>query len=262
MISSDKLQFITETLKQTAEAVVRLKGRKAEYTDVKGYLAEADLLSHDVITSAIRSQWASDDVHSEESQTGQSLSHRKGARTWILDPICGTTNYVRGIPFYAHSICVLDDDGVLAAGIYHPSMDELFLADRKQTTVNGRIVRVSETSRLDLALIDVNCNQSAYQNDEEQIVGIVKKLAPPATRRLRIMESANLEMAYVACGRIDGYVNPDDKVWDIAAGSLMIASAGGFSELQRGSIHQLSQCRGVFAANKYLFNALKSVFRN
>lgn len=240
-----------------------LQGQRAEYSDVKGYFAEADLLAHEVMTKAIKSLWPEDDIHSEEEGDGKkSTSHQKGTRTWILDPICGTTNYVRGIPFYSHSLSVLDDAGVLAAGIYHPGMKELFLADRNETTLNGRRVCVSKTRTLPEAIIAFNCNQSDVQSGNNSLAALQKKLSPPLTRRLRIMESANLELAYVACGRLDGYVNLQDKVWDIAAGSLMIASAGGLSSPYQGTVHDLSFCRGIIASNKYLFDFLKAATKS
>jgi len=68
-------------------------------------------------------------------------------------------------------------------------------------------------------------------------------------------------MAYVACGRLDAYINPDDKVWDIAAGSLMISSAGGQTHLLNGELIPLSKENiGVIAANNYLMGAIKNVF--
>ena len=240
----------------------RLKGQRAEYSDVKGYLAEADLLAHKVVARAIRSRWPNDEIYSEEdADQGSSRSHQAGARTWILDPICGTTNYLRGLPYYSHSLSLLDDEGVSAAGIFHPSMNELFLADRNETTLNGCRVCVSKTNKLSEAIIAFNCNQSAAQTGNNSLTDLQKRLAPPLTRRLRILESANLELAWVACGRLDGYVNPQDKVWDIAAGSLMIASAGGQSVTFEGTVHDLSSCRGIVASNKPLFGFLEAAAR-
>jgi myo-inositol-1(or 4)-monophosphatase len=166
---------------------------------------------------------------------------------------------VRGIPLYTHSLCLLDNDGVLASGIYHPDLDELFLADHEKTTLNGLVVKVSETENLSEAIVSVNCNQSDVKMDENKLIKMVSKLSPPATRRVRILESANLEMAYVACGRFDAYINFDDKVWDFAGGSLMISSAGGTTSIRKGSVFNLTHCRGVVATNKRLAQQLLSL---
>ena len=179
-------------------------------------------------------------------------------RTWILDPICGTTNYVKGLPFYTHAMSMIDNDRVSAAGIFNPCMNEMFLADRELTTLNKMPVKVSDVKKLNEAMIYINLNLSDNEVCQQELRDMVDLLAPPVTRRIRIMESANLELAYISCGRIDGYVNRDDKIWDMAAGSLMIASAGGMTYALKGDIHQLD-CRGIAAGNKYIAPILKSM---
>lgn len=256
------LEFIAETLKIAARAVSNVKPASIiSYTDVKGYLAEADMVAHDVVTNAISSSFPRDLICSEENSGKQKIErHQKGSQTWVLDPICGTTNYIRHIPLFTHSLCVMDDEGVKAAGIYNPAMDELFLADRSKTALNDRVVRVSEVHDLVNAVISVNCNQSVCKS-RDVFKKLLGKLAPPTTCRLRIFESANLELAYVACGRLDGYVNPDDKVWDLAAGSLMVTSAGGVAHTCRGSVYEFSEWAGVVAGNRHLINQLESLVR-
>jgi myo-inositol-1(or 4)-monophosphatase len=257
----DELAFIAETLRNTATEVNNFSGRKSSYSKVKGYLAEADLLAHQVVTDSIRASFSQDYIFSEEDDHEDcNIKHEVDTRTWILDPICGTSNYVRGISLYTHSLCLLDNDGVLASGIYYPGLDELFLADREKTTMNGQVVKVSETENLSEAIVSVNCNQSDMKMDGKKLIKLVSKLSPPATRRVRILESANLEMAYVACGRLDAYINFDDKVWDIAGGSLMISSAGGTSSIREGSVQDFTHCRGVIATNKHLAKQLLPMF--
>lgn len=257
----DELSFIAETLRNTAKKVNKFAERKSSYSNIKGYLAEADLLAHQFVTDSIRASFPQDTIFSEEGEYEDcEIKHEKGTRTWILDPICGTTNYVKGIPFYTHSLCLLDDNGVMASGIYHPDYKELFLADREITTLNGIVVKVSETGNLSDAIVSLNCNQSDEKVDDSKLLSLAGKLSPPTTRRIRIFESANLEMAYIACGRLDAYINFDDKIWDIASGSLMIDSAGGTSSIHINSIFDLTHCRGVIATNKKLAEQVQSLF--
>ncbi len=254
--SKARIQFITESLLIAAEAVAHLQTETARYTDVKGYLSEADLSVDHILSDAINRRFPDESILSEERNNDEAIGNNG---TWIMDPICGTTNYVRGIPFYVHSLCFANADGVQVAGIYHAATNEMFLADRNETTLNGKPVRVSHTRFLSQAIIAVNCNQSARNPNESVLKSLAEKLAPPVTRRLRILESANLELAYVACGRLDGYVNPDDKVWDIAAGSLMIASAGGETRMYHGDIRHFPSCRGVVASNPHIDYHLRSL---
>ena len=257
----DKKAFITEILPKAAKHVANEFFQESDYTDIKGYLAEAEVWIHKFITESINKNFPNSLIYSEEGDDVLPSKQEEDFSIWIMDPICGTANFVKNIPFYAISLCVLDKSGVLCAGIYDMNRDELFLADRKETTLNGKKVSASQTDKLKEAFVSVNCNQSAYMDDGLKIDAIVNKFMPPVSRRVKIFESANLEMAYVACGRLDAYVNFEDKVWDIAAGSLMIASAGGKTRTIQGSISELSCCKGVVASNKFLMEPLLKILK-
>ena len=247
--------LIADLLLQVPQYLNKSGVREHVYSDVKGYLAQADLTIQDCIFRAVQEAFPEDRLLGEEG--GESAGRRDSEYLWILDPICGTTNFVRDFPFFAHSLSVMDGTGVLFAGIYDSRRDELFLADRSVTALNGKPVRVSDTRSLEDAIVAVNCNQSAWMESAGiKLETLVAQFAPPVSRRIRVLESANLEMAYVACGRLDGYVNPVDKVWDIAAGSLMISSAGGASSVLEGTFSAPETCRGTIAANGHLINEL------
>ena len=236
---------------------------KATYTYNKGYLADADILANEFISSAIQENFPGDLIFSEENENSLPNEIQKDSFLWMIDPICGSANFIMGFPFYVHALSVFDKDGVLYSGVYHPDCDDLFLADRQATTLNGTNVNVSNTQNLDEALVAINCNQADWELKNYNLTSIVDCFAPPTTRRLHILESANLEMAYVACGRLDAYINPDDKVWDIAAGSLMISSAGGHTSLLNGELFPPSTNNiGVVASNNYLMTAIKNVFKS
>jgi myo-inositol-1(or 4)-monophosphatase len=252
--------FISDILPKASKYLTDKFAQDFNYSDRKGYLAKADSLINDFITDAIYSGFPDSLVYSEESSELQRHGHKNGAFTWILDPICGTSNFIKQIPLYVHSLSVLDNTKILCAGIYDVNRDELFLSDGLETTLNGQKVSTSKTKKLDEAFVSVNCNQSAWMDDELKINDLVNKFAPPVTRRVRILESANLELAYVACGRFDAYVNPEDKIWDIAAGSLMIASAGGKAEILHGEIPTLNQCEGIIASNQFLLEPILEIF--
>lgn len=250
--------FISSVLIDVAEYLHNEVGRKASYNDIKGYLAEADVVADKYIKSMISKHFPDNLILSEEDTGFSCLEIPSNNFLWILDPICGTTNYSKGIPLYVHSLSVLDNNGVLYAGIYDPNRKELFLADRNITTLNGQRVTVSKTIKLDEAILAVNCNQSAWMDGGLTIVDMVTKFAPPITRRVKIFESANLELAYVACGRLDGYISPTDKVWDIAAGTLMISSAGGRVKHMNGSLLPPFEINmGIITTNSFLMESIE-----
>ena len=253
--------FIKEVLKEVSHYLSKKNNYKSKHTYKKGYLLDADILTHDFICSAIQEHFPKDLIFSEEDEKSFSKKINNDSFLWMIDPICGSANYIKGFPFYVHAVSVFDKNGVLFSGIYHPNCDDLFLADRNETTLNDKVVSVSNVKRLDEALVSINCNQADWERENNNLSKIVNLFSPPVTRRLHILESANLEMAYVACGRLDAYINPDDKVWDIAAGSLMISSAGGDTHLLNGELFPLSKENiGVIAANNYLVDAIRNIF--
>jgi len=239
-----------------------LRGREASYTDVKGYLADADLVAHSEIVSRVGEAYPGERVLSEEGDPLGMDARTSGGPLWIADPICGTTNFVRGMPFYSHSLCVVEEGEVLAAGVYAPAFDEMFLSDGASTRLNGVEVQVSGVRSMSEAIISVNCNQADCAEGDEKFLTLHGLFAPPLVRRQRIMESANLELAFVACGRLDGYVNPEDNVWDIASGILLVAAAGGIASPLEGSLIEPLRCRGVIAGNSNIAPALLKRIRS
>ena len=249
-------------LKEVSNYLSKKNNYKSKHTYKKGYLLDADILAHNFICSAIQEHFPNDLIFSEEDEKSFSKKINNDSFLWIIDPICGSANYIKGFPFYVHAVSVSDKDGVLFSGIYHPNCEDLFLADRYKTTLNGNVVSVSNIQNLNEALVSINCNQADWKRKKSNLQSMVEYFAPPTSRRVHILESANLEMAYVACGRLDAYINPDDKVWDIAAGSLMISSAGGCTSLLNGELFPPSTNNiGVIASNNYLMNAIKNVYK-
>jgi len=253
----DRLAFIEEALRSVADAVARQDSRRSDYTDVKGYLADADLIAHGAIAAAVKRAFPGEMLLSEE---GDGQPREAPDALWIADPLCGTTNYVRGIPLYSHSLCFMEKRKVVASGIYHPGRDEMFLAGPGQATLNGQAIRVSGTETLAEAIVSFNCNQ-ATPGQDRVLAQLQSRLHPPVTRRIRVYESANLEMAWVACGRLDAYVSPDDKIWDLAAGSLLVSAAGGHARAWTGPFGDLARSRGVVAANGRLFDAVGAALK-
>jgi len=169
---------------------------------------------------------------------------------WVVDPIDGTVNYAHGMPHAAVSIAlqkrdecrVASDENntrsrtpfhvtrhashvTLSGVIYGPFTDELWTATRGgPTRLNGRVVRVSRCARAEDAVIAMGFSKSKL--NLEKSLPHVNRLSRRAMK-IRIMGSAALELAYVACGRLDAYVERTINLWDIAAGALLVECAGG-----------------------------------
>ena len=251
--------FIVDILPRITDLLGEGFQKKFSYSYQKGYLAEADVRIHEFVTSAVRDKFPSDQILSEEGKYCEEVFSRENAYIWILDPICGSMNFVYSLPIFACSLSVLDQDGVLFAGIYDPNRDELFFADRSTATLNGEKISVSNATSLSDALITLNCNQSDWKGEGPNLQTLVSAFAPPVTRRIHIFESANLELAYVACGRLDAYLNPTDKIWDIAGGSLMVTSAGGSATLLKGSLANPLECEGIVASTSSILKPISEI---
>ena len=220
------------------------------YSPNKGYLSSADTDLNDFILKSISREFPKDKIISEESDK---IVIDKKYFTWVIDPICGTTNYVKGIPFYAISISVFKNKKIFS-GIYDYLRNEFFYTNGNFSYLNKKKIHTSKVKKLNQSVISINCNQSSSG------VVLLKKLVnifhPPIVRRIKIIESANLELAYVANGRLDAYINLDDKIWDMFGASEIIKKAGGKCSFFEGKVYEPYNLRGIIASNSYIHNEI------
>jgi myo-inositol-1(or 4)-monophosphatase len=185
-------------------------------------VTEADRASEAILIEAIRREFPGDGIVAEESAPGE----RRAGRVWIVDPLDGTVNFAHGVPLFSVSVG-LAIDGVPAAGAVHaPFLEETWSAARGEgTTLDGAQVRVSAEGDLAKALL---CTGFAYRRNhvaENNLDNFTKmELAARGVRRLG---SAALDLAFVACGRFDGFWELWLSPWDTCAGIVLVREAGG-----------------------------------
>ena len=188
-------------------------------------VTEADLASESLIIERIRSYYPQHGILAEESGEAVLSGSKRSEWKWIIDPLDGTTNYAHGYPCFAVSIG-LERAGVLEVGVvYDPVRDEMFAAERGNgTTLNGRQIRVSEVEELNSAML---CTGFPYNVRERP--NFTRDFAnfTMSAQAVRRDGSAALDLAYVACGRFDGFWEDGLSPWDIAAGALLIEEARG-----------------------------------
>lgn len=186
-------------------------------------VTDADVKSEALIRETILSSFPTHSILGEE---GGDVEGSEPEWRWIVDPLDGTTNYAHGFPFFCVSIA-LEVAGQLEVGvIYDPTLDELFVATRGGgTTLNGRRVRVSERDDLEACLL-----ATGFPYDRVLFPSALRAFETLSLRcqAVRRAGSAALDMAYVACGRFDGYWELVVRPWDVAAGALLVLEAGGF----------------------------------
>lgn len=144
---------------------------------------------------------------------------------WIIDPLDGTVNFSRRLPHFCTSIALQMQGRVVAAVVYDPLLDELFTAEEGAGAyLNGTRLQVSDTAELCAANMAIGFAKS--QETIARGLGKLTELAH-AVSKIRIMGAAALDLAYVAAGRFDGFIEYGLRTWDIAAGTLLIREAGG-----------------------------------
>jgi myo-inositol-1(or 4)-monophosphatase len=220
--------------------------KRVNFTDAHDIKLELDVRCQKIITKILRDAFPKISLLGEEGCSGNPNSEYR----WVVDPIDGTVNYFFGMPHAAVSIALQKRwgeslsspdlektkswlDGVsphqnyktLLGVIYDPFTDELWTATLGgKTKLNGKIVRVSKRSRVGDSVVAMGFSKS--KENLEKSLPHLNRLARRA-KKIRLMGSAALELAYVACGRLDVYVERTINLWDIAAGGLMVECSGG-----------------------------------
>jgi myo-inositol-1(or 4)-monophosphatase len=183
---------------------------------------EMDVLCQDLITQHILKAFPDHAILGEE---GDSIG--SGEIEWIVDPIDGTVNYFYGIPHFCVSIAARchSSQKIIIGVIYDPNQDELWtVTDQQKPLLNNKPIQVSQRSHISECIITMGFSK-APENIENGFARY-KRISCEA-RKTRLMGSAALALAYVACGRLDAYVEDQISLWDVAAGNLMIESLGG-----------------------------------
>src|SRR6058998_1116859 len=176
---------------------------------------------------------------------------------WVFDPIDGTVNYAHGLPIFCASLALEIDGAAEVAAVYDPTRRELFTAERGGGAfLNGQPIRVSSARALVDAMLVTGFPYDVHKRVEE-IVGLFGAFVGRA-RAVRRLGSAAIDLCYVAAGRLDGFWESDLKPWDIAAGALIVAEAGGRITGMTGGPFT-SRGGSVLATNGHLHDAMLDV---
>lgn len=238
-----------------AGALIRGLYEKPHQIRMKGEIdlvTEADLASEKIIISLLKKDFSAIPVLAEESSPA--YDHVPAGPVWIIDPLDGTTNFAHGFPYFAVSIAYSVERVSLAGVIYCPMQDELFLAWRGGGAwLNGRRLAVSGRERLVESLVATGFPYAIRENLADVLANLGKVL--PRVRDIRRAGAAAVDLAYVACGRLDGFWERELKPWDTAAGYLLVEEAGGrVSDFGGGAWNPYRQ--EILASNSLLHKKL------
>jgi len=219
-------QYLSTAIEAARAAGALLRENFGQPLDVNAFEAhdiklELDVRTQELITGILLARFPDHAILGEEGLAGNQASPFH----WIVDPIDGTVNYFYGVPHFCVSIALRHGEEIIAGVILDPMRDELWETERGgPALLNGRPCRVSARTKLSDAIVSIGFAKLKTTID----VGLplFEKMVYKA-RKCRLMGSAALDLAYVATGRYDAYIESAVSIWDIAAGKLLVENAGG-----------------------------------
>ncbi len=227
------LNFAIETAREAGNILLKKFGRKINVSK-KGEIdlvTDADLASEKFIIDKIKTYYPRHSILAEES--GEAVLIKDSKWKWIIDPLDGTTNYAHGYPCFCVTLAV-ENDGEIVIGVsYDPTRDEMFSAEKGQgASLNNKPIAVSETKKLcdSLLVTGFPYDVANRSNFAGNFTNMLLK-----SRAVRRDGSAAIDLAYVACGRFDGFWEEGLNPWDMAAGVLIVEEAGGKVSCYDGS---------------------------
>ena len=232
----------------------------AQFKGHKDLVTEADFESQAVIRDILLGAFPDHGFLGEESestsQTGTDSASKSRYR-WIVDPLDGTINYVHGLPSFGVSIALERAGELICGTVLDPIADECFTAlSGGGSFLNGHPIHVSDCPRMQDALVGVSFGYQVDPQGPEVRRFIASLMASQAVRRLG---AAALNLAYVAAGRLDAYSAGSAKIWDVAAGILLIQEAGGVVTSMQGDIFRLDRPDFASAATPELHAELLDI---
>jgi len=179
---------------------------------------------------------------------------------WIIDPLDGTTNFLYGIPCYSISVGLRRDEKLVAGIIYEINQDELFYAWKDGSAfLNNKAIHVSKRKHLFECLLSTGFPFRDFSSLDKYLEAFGYFMQN--TRGIRRLGSAAVDMAYVACGRYDGFFEYSLNPWDVAAGALIVKEAGGIVTDFSGGDNYLFG-KKIIASNPFIAKSLQEVLAN
>ena len=251
-VTSSAIQIVKDAGKLLVD---RFNGKKqVSYKGRNDLVTDVDELVEEQIIRSLRNAFPGCGIVAEESDPIATETDM----TWIIDPLDGTSNYVNGIPFFAVNLALMIGNEVVLGITLDPMRNELFHAVKsRQAYLNQKLIKVSSKEKLEGALIgyDLGYSDEKAKTAIEMILHLWSSI-----RSTRMMGSAALGLAYVACGRTDLYFHHHLSQWDLAAALVIVSEAKGVTSDRQGQPASLLSTN-IIAANPSLHSDFLSKTR-
>jgi myo-inositol-1(or 4)-monophosphatase len=249
-------ESLIEIVKHAGELLLKDFGKahvikKFKTKGAYDYSIVADMLVEKEILKMLKETRLRCKVLTEE---GGEINFGNSGKLLFIDPLDGSLNYSKSIPHFCVSIALKEGDEITLGIIYDPCRKELFLAEKnKGAFLNEEKIKVNKCKSLKNSFCAMGFD---YENFKRSMT--IEEKIRKAVKRVRSFGSAGLELSWVACGRLEGYVDLDLKPWDLAAGSLLVEEAGGkVTDLKGHAWHPY--CKEIVATNRVIHKKLLKV---
>ena len=260
MQSSANLNVMMKAARAAARSLVKdfreIENLQVSSKSAGDFVSRADIAAEKIIRDMLTEARPTYGWLGEESSE---VAGEDPTRRWVVDPLDGTTNFLHGLPHFAVSIALEHRGKIVSGVVYDPAKDEMFVAEKGAGAwMNDSRIRVSDRRHMSESLYATGLPFSGRADLPDTLKDLARLL--PACSGVRRWGAAALDLAYVACGRYDGFWERNLKLWDIAAGLIIAREAGAIVE---GVTPQTTpeETGDVLCANSIQFESLAKVIR-
>ena len=257
-LNSSHINLITKACMKASKSLIRdfgeLENLQVSTKAPGDFVTSADKRTEKILIDEFQKAYPDHGIITEE--TGIINKSNKTNR-WIIDPIDGTMNFLNGIPQFAISIGYEENQEIKCGVIFNPITNEMFCAEKGNGAyLNNSRIRVSKKKKIENSLVVTGGPKQGSKIKDKifgEYINISKKVS-----NVRKFGSAALDMAYVACGRFDGYWQRELNYWDVAAGIVIVKEAGGYVDFfDENNNSELK--KNVIATNSIIHNELREL---
>jgi len=257
-LNSPQINLITRACMKASRSLIRDFGEIENLqVSAKGpgdFVTSADKRTEKILIDELQKAHPDYGIITEEAGI---INKSNIQNRWIIDPIDGTMNFLNGVPQFAISIGYEEDGEIKCGVIFNPIMNEMFIAEKGNGAyLNNSRIRVSKKKKIRDALLVTGGPKGASLIKNKifsEYISVSNNVA-----NVRKFGSAALDMAYVACGRFDGYWQRELNYWDIAAGIIILKEAGGFVDFFEEDAKSPLK-KNIFATNSNIHEELRAL---
>jgi myo-inositol-1(or 4)-monophosphatase len=257
-LNSPQINLITRACMKASRSLIRdfgeIENLQVSSKGPGDFVSSADKRTEKILIEELQKAHPEYGIITEETGI---INKSNTKNRWIIDPIDGTMNFLNGVPQFAISVGYEEDNEIKCGVIFNPIANEMFCAEKGNGAyLNNSRIRVSNKKKIrDSLLVTGGPKQASKIKDKifSEYINVSKNVS-----NVRKFGSASLDMAYVACGRFDGYWQRELNYWDIAAGIVILKEAGGFIDFFEEDT-RLPLKKNILASNSNIHDELKEL---